>query len=63
MSRIPAERKEAILKKLLPPYSMSVSQLSKEEGISTATPGGVSRLFASVNNQYFVVLVLAFECV
>ncbi|WP_443088413.1 IS3 family transposase [Vibrio sp. McD22-P3] len=37
MSRIPAERKEAILKKLLPPYSMSVSELSKEEGISTAT--------------------------
>ena len=37
MSRIPAERKEAILKKLLPPYSMSVSQLSKEEGVSTAT--------------------------
>ncbi|WP_165905216.1 transposase, partial [Vibrio crassostreae] len=36
MSRIPTERKEAILKKLLPPYSMSVSQLSKE-GISTAT--------------------------
>lgn len=37
VSRIPAERKETILKKLLPPYSMSVSQLSKEEGISTAT--------------------------
>ncbi|MDC0610492.1 transposase [Vibrio sp.] len=37
MSRIPAERKEAILKKLLPPYSMSVSLLSKEEGVSTAT--------------------------
>ncbi|MFZ3516693.1 transposase [Vibrio harveyi] len=37
MSRIPAERKEAILKKPLPPFSMSVSQLSKEEGISTAT--------------------------
>ncbi len=37
MSRISVERKEAILKKLLPPYSMSVSQLAKEEGISTAT--------------------------
>ncbi|MEH0688640.1 transposase [Vibrio cholerae] len=37
MSRVPAERKEAILKKLLPPYSMSVSELSNEVGISTAT--------------------------
>ena len=37
MNRIPTERKEAILKKLLPPYSMSVSQVAKEEGISTAT--------------------------
>ncbi|WP_372447748.1 hypothetical protein, partial [Vibrio metschnikovii] len=31
------ERKEVILKKLLPPYSMSVSQISKEEGISPGT--------------------------
>ncbi|USD64080.1 IS3 family transposase [Vibrio sp. SCSIO 43136] len=37
MSRISAERKEAILKKLLPPYSMSVAEVAKEEGISTAT--------------------------
>ena len=37
MSRISAERKEAILKKLLPPYSMSVSEVSKEEGISAGT--------------------------
>ncbi len=37
MNRIPTERKETILKKLLPPYSMSVSQVAKEEGISTAT--------------------------
>ncbi|MGL0823240.1 transposase, partial [Vibrio vulnificus] len=37
MNRIPTERKEAILKKLLPPYSMSVTQVAKEEGISTAT--------------------------
>ena len=37
MSRISVERKEAILKKLLPPYSMSVKKVSEEEGISTAT--------------------------
>ena len=37
MSRISVERKEAILKKLLPPYSMSVKEVSEEEGISTAT--------------------------
>lgn len=37
MSRISIERKEAILKKLLPPYSMSVKEVSEEEGISTAT--------------------------
>ncbi|PHX03459.1 Transposase [Vibrio splendidus] len=37
MSRISMERKEAILKKLLPPYSMSVKEVSEEEGISTAT--------------------------
>ena len=37
MSRISAERKEAILKKLLPPYSLSVRELAKEEGISKTT--------------------------
>ncbi|ANP75350.1 transcriptional regulator [Vibrio crassostreae 9CS106] len=37
MSRISVERKEAILKKLLPPYSMPVKEVSEEEGISTAT--------------------------
>ncbi len=37
MARISVERKEAILKKLLPPYSMSVKEVSEEEGISTAT--------------------------
>jgi len=31
------ERKESVLKKLLPPVSRSVSQVSKEEGISSAT--------------------------
>ncbi|MFS1909234.1 transposase [Vibrio lentus] len=36
MSRISIERKKAILKKLLPPYSMSVKEVSEEEGISTA---------------------------
>ncbi|WP_155759801.1 hypothetical protein [Vibrio natriegens] len=40
MSRIPAGRKEAILKKLLPPYSMSVSELSRHyhrDPVSLAT--------------------------
>lgn len=37
MSRISIERKEAILKRLLPPYSMSVKEVSEDEGISTAT--------------------------
>ncbi len=37
MSRYPQERKEAILKKLLPPYSRSVAEVAKEEGISDAT--------------------------
>ena len=36
MSRISVERKEAILKKLLLPYSMSVKEVSEDEGISTA---------------------------
>lgn len=31
------ERKEAVLKKLLPPSSLSVTALAKEEGISDAT--------------------------
>ena len=31
------ERKESVLKKLLPPRSMSIVALSKEEGVSTAT--------------------------
>jgi len=37
MSRYSQERKEAILKKLLPPYSRSVAEIAKEEGISDAT--------------------------
>lgn len=37
MSRYPEERKNAILKKLLPPMSMSVPKLAKQEGISEAT--------------------------
>ncbi|CAK2968733.1 hypothetical protein VCRA2119O241_500012 [Vibrio crassostreae] len=37
MSRISVERKETILKKLLPPYSMPVKEVSEEEGISTVT--------------------------
>ena len=31
------ERKEAVLSKLLPPYNLSVSELSQQEGISRAT--------------------------
>jgi len=33
----PAERKEAVLKKLLPPNNISIAELAKEEGISDAT--------------------------
>jgi transposase-like protein len=33
----PQERKEAILKKLLPPINKSVAELAKEEGIPSAT--------------------------
>lgn len=32
-----AERKEAVIKKMLPPHNKSISQLSKEEGISEQT--------------------------
>ena len=31
------ERKEALLKRLLPPYNLTVTEVSKEEGISKAT--------------------------
>lgn len=37
MSRYSQERKEAVLKKLLPPYSRSVAEVAKEEGIHEAT--------------------------
>ena len=37
MSRYSQERKEAILKKLLPPLSRSVAEIAKEENISEAT--------------------------
>ena len=37
MKRYAAERKEAILKKLLPPYNLTVSEVSEQEGISTAS--------------------------
>ena len=33
----PVERREAVLKKLLPPNNISIAELSKEEGISDAT--------------------------
>jgi transposase-like protein len=37
MKRYPAERKEAVLKKMLPPENMSVAQIAEEEGISMGT--------------------------
>lgn len=37
MPRYSQERKEAILKKLLPPHSLSVAKVAKEEGISEQT--------------------------
>lgn len=37
MVRYSAERKEALLKKLLPPINMSVAALAREEGISEPT--------------------------
>ena len=35
--RYPAERREAILKKMLPPHNRSMGELAKEEGISEGT--------------------------
>ncbi len=37
MTRYSPERKEAILKKMAPPYNMTVAELASQEGISTAT--------------------------
>jgi putative transposase len=37
MTSITSERKEAILKKLLPPHNMTVAEVAKEEDISTKT--------------------------
>ena len=37
MTRYSAERKEAVLKKLLPPHNMTVAALAREEGISVQT--------------------------
>ena len=37
MNRYSAERKAAVLKKLLPPHCLSVAELSRQEGISDAT--------------------------
>ncbi len=34
MTRYSQERRETVLKKLLPPYSRSVAEVAKEEGIS-----------------------------
>ena len=37
MKRISAERKEAVIKKMLPPLSMSINELVEVEGISRAS--------------------------
>ena len=37
MARYSVERKAAILKKLLPPYNMTVAEVDREEGISAQT--------------------------
>ena len=37
MSHYSPERKEAVLKKLLPPHNRTVTEVSAQEGISTAT--------------------------
>jgi len=37
MPRYAPERKEALLRKLLPPHNLSVAQLAREEGISDVT--------------------------
>jgi transposase-like protein len=35
--RYPSERKEAVLRKMMPPHNRSIKKLSEEEGISEAT--------------------------
>ena len=37
MNRYSLERKESVLKKLLPPHNLSVAELSRQEGISDVT--------------------------
>ena len=37
MARYSKERKEAVLRKMLPPMSKSIAEISREEGISEAT--------------------------
>ena len=37
MARYSSERKEAVLKKMLPPLNMTISQVSEQEGISAQT--------------------------
>jgi transposase-like protein len=35
--KYPAERREAILKKMLPPHNQSIAEIAQEEGLSEAT--------------------------
>lgn len=37
MNRYSIERKEAILKNLLPPHNMTVAEISRQEGVSMQT--------------------------
>ncbi|MCU8030893.1 transposase, partial [Shewanella sp. SM73] len=37
MARYSPERKEAILKKLLPPHNLTVAEVAREEGIAVQT--------------------------
>ncbi len=37
MNRYSLERKESVLKKLLPPHNLSVAELARQEGISDVT--------------------------
>jgi len=37
VARYSSERREALLKKLLPPFNMTVAELARQEGISEQT--------------------------
>ena len=37
--RYPSERKEAVLRKMMPPHNQPIKQLAQEEGETFAEPG------------------------